>query len=530
MDPLSITAGCVALLGNLASAGLAISNFIHGYKEAAEDFVTITRELAELRAIASTLQRDCDNSSASSIPIELRPQIAAILKNCDAVVLQVQSLVDKYMASSKKGAAKRALRGREDVTKLQVSLETHSNALGLTLGMISISLTKAVKDDTTVIKEGMVEVREIAAHLLKGIEAMRKLEGDAQTDERLDLGGRFLMLERYLDDMTSYADTVVGEDLWEDSETRSIQVSSENSSNDYDSHQIRQAEVKVAQSNIASKPLSSLMTSKKDHQQEKQHYIESAGESPASGNNPGQASVEDAGQTDQTEPPPLSTFVHLGRYPPIDAEKLKRELGGVRKTVTVIGHIVGKTALIRTFVEKKYPLEYLLPTMNEAYWAKLDVGYPLELSILDTGGLDDYDRLRPLSYPNTDLFLLCFDLGGSDLLSDGEDKWIPEVRKYCPKTPVVLVGCRKDVRECPPAVDELCSQLDPVSWATGEALARKIGAVMYMECSAKTGEGVEAVFTEPFKVIFPDKADIPAMAKIWDKTKKHLRHRLFSRA
>ena len=60
--------------------------------------------------------------------------------------------------------------------------------------------------------------------------------------------------------------------------------------------------------------------------------------------------------------------------------------------------------------------------MNEAYWAKLDVGYPLELSILDTGGLDDYDRLRPLSYPNTDLFLLCFDLGGSDLLSDGEDK------------------------------------------------------------------------------------------------------------
>ncbi|RSL68588.1 hypothetical protein CEP54_002664 [Fusarium duplospermum] len=222
MDPLSITTGCVALLANLVSAGLAISNFIQDYKEAAEDFVTITRELIELRTIASTLQRDCDSSSASSIPVELRPHTATILKNCDDVVLQVQGLVDKYMASGKTGAAKWALRGKDDVAKLQVSLETHRNALGLTLGMISVSLTKAVKDDTTVIKEGMAEVREIATHVLKGVETLRKLEGAEQPGDRLDLAGRFMMLERYLDDMTSYADTVIGEDLWEDSETRSI--------------------------------------------------------------------------------------------------------------------------------------------------------------------------------------------------------------------------------------------------------------------------------------------------------------------
>ncbi|KAJ4241535.1 hypothetical protein NW757_012234 [Fusarium falciforme] len=518
MDPLSITAGCVALLGNLASAGLAISNFIHGYKEAAEDFVTITRELAELRAIASTLQRDCDNSSASSIPIELRPQIAAILKNCDAVVLQVQSLVDKYMTSGKKGAAKWALRGREDVTKLQVSLETHCNALGLTLGMISVSLTKAVKDDTTVIKEGMVEVREIAAHLLKGIEAMRKLEGDEQTDERLDLGGRFLMLERYLDDMTSYADTVVGEDLWEDAETRSIHESSENRPNNQDSERIGRAVATVGQPNTTLKLISSLIMSPKGGQEAKQHSMELVGESPASGSNPGQASVENAGQADQPEPPPVSTFVHLGGDPPIKSEKVKCGTTIVRKKMTVIGPVVGKTALIRTFVEKKCPPEYLLPTIFENYVADIDIGCPLELAIWDTAGLADYERLRPLSYPDTDLFLLCFDLGHSDLLSDVEDVWIPELRKDYPKTPMVLVGCRKDVRECPPAVDELGYKEDPVSWAAGEALARKIGAVMYMECSAKTGEGVEAVFTEPFKVMFPDKA------------KKGWRRKLFSRA
>ncbi|KAM6529067.1 hypothetical protein FALCPG4_010019 [Fusarium falciforme] len=495
MDPLSITAGCVALLGNLASAGLAISNFIHGYKEAAEDFVTITRELAELRAIASTLQRDCDNSSASSIPIELRPQIAAILKNCDAVVLQVQSLVDKYMASGKKGAAKWALRGREDVTKLQVSLETHRNALGLTLGMISVSLTKAVKDDTTVIKEGMVEVREIAAHLLKGIEAMRKLEGDEQTDERLDLGGRFLMLERYLDDMTSYADTVVGEDLWEDAETQSIHESSENRPN----NRLLDNEPKGGSRSKAA------------------FYGVGGGKSRFWQ----QSRSSECRKRRASRPTRATTRLDIcssRRGSSDKSEKVKRETTIVRKKMIVIGPVVGKTALIRTFVEKKYPPEYLLPTIFENYVADIDIGCPLELAIWDTAGLADYERLRPLSYPDTDLFLLCFDLGHSDLLSDVEDVWIPELRKDYPKTPMVLVGCRKDVRECPPAVDELGYKEDPVSWAAGEALARKIGAVMYMECSAKTGEGVEAVFTEPLKVMFPDKA------------KKGWRSKLFSRA
>ncbi|EEU45329.1 uncharacterized protein NECHADRAFT_80907 [Fusarium vanettenii 77-13-4] len=213
----------------------------------------------------------------------------------------------------------------------------------------------------------------------------------------------------------------------------------------------------------------------------------------------------------------LPSFVHLGGNPPIKPEKVKRGTGAIRKKATVIGPVGGKTALIRTFVEKKYPPESFFPTIFENFVADLDIGCTLELAIWDTPGVDDYKGLRQLSYPDTDLFLLCFDIARSDLLSDiedvssrqyiltGESQWIPEVRKDYPKTPMVLVGCRKGVRDCRPGFNVLTSGGDPVSWATGEAVARKIGAAMYMECSAKTGEGVEAVFNEPFKVMFPDK-------------------------
>lgn len=58
-------------------------------------------------------------------------------------------------------------------------------------------------------------------------------------------------------------------------------------------------------------------------------------------------------------------------------------------------------------------------------------------------GQEDYDRLRPLSYPDTDVILMCFSIDSPDSLENIPEKWSPEVRHFCPNVPVILVGNKK---------------------------------------------------------------------------------------
>ena len=61
-------------------------------------------------------------------------------------------------------------------------------------------------------------------------------------------------------------------------------------------------------------------------------------------------------------------------------------------------------------------------------------------------GQEDYDRLRPLSYPQTDVFLLGFSVTSQTSFENIRSKWEPEIRHYCPNTPIVLVGLKNDLR------------------------------------------------------------------------------------
>ena len=73
-------------------------------------------------------------------------------------------------------------------------------------------------------------------------------------------------------------------------------------------------------------------------------------------------------------------------------------------------------------------------------------GKPINLGLWDTAGPEDYDRLRPLSYPQTDVFLICVSVANRKSLLNLETKWVPEITHHCPTAPFFVVCTKIDLR------------------------------------------------------------------------------------
>lgn len=110
---------------------------------------------------------------------------------------------------------------------------------------------------------------------------------------------------------------------------------------------------------------------------------------------------------------------------------------------------------------------------------------------------------------------MCFSIDSPDSLENIPEKWNPEVKHFCPNVPVLLVGNKKDLRNDEHTKRELMKlRQEPVRPEQGRAMADRIGAYSYLECSAKTKEGVRQVFETATRSALNSKKSKPSKCSV----------------
>lgn len=158
------------------------------------------------------------------------------------------------------------------------------------------------------------------------------------------------------------------------------------------------------------------------------------------------------------------------------------------KCVLVGDCAVGKTSLLVRFTSETFPDTYR-PTIYENTGVDVFMdGVQISLGLWDTAGNDTFRQIRPMSYQQADVILLCYSVANPSTLTSIQDKWISEIRHYLPRVPVLVVATQTDHREMGPYRDRCTSATQ------GKRVAQEIRAKGYLECSALGNRGVQQVF------------------------------------
>ncbi|WAO92359.1 Helo-like-N domain-containing protein [Fusarium falciforme] len=511
MDPLSITTACVALLAAVSKTTLAVTDFVRDCREARSDLAAITGELSQLHLVLELLKDDAAVSDDRIIPESLQVQILSIIENCSAVVVKINTV-----------------------------LQSHAGRAGV--------------------------IKWTPSHIPQIIEELTRLRAIIAAGEILPAtSGQNYVLQQYLDGLTSYAETVCNDVVW-DSDSSVHAISRTSSREDMTSMPSASDTQRGGNNSFIRLPTKSssdeaipqvvavdatptteagAFTHVSDSGEPAsvaesislaQHF-----ESPCMEEEQTQSALDSAAfrdpssiaatKTKPPNPPNVEQQVTIFRQGRLDdVTKSGSPLSSLRATTSftkselksdtqdgakvvpiaestqtlrassqakilkkllIVGDSAcGKSVLLSAFLTGIFK-ELCIPTVFENYVADVEVdGKHVELALWDTSGISDYDPLRRLVYPDSDIVLICFAIDYPDSLHNIQEKWIGEVMHFCPDVPYFLVGLKKELRNDVKTIEDLkATNQQPVSWEEGQEVARKIAAVEYFECSVKTGEG-----------------------------------------
>jgi Ras-related C3 botulinum toxin substrate 1 len=172
----------------------------------------------------------------------------------------------------------------------------------------------------------------------------------------------------------------------------------------------------------------------------------------------------------------------------------------------------GKTCSLITYATNTFPSEYIPTVLDNCDTGVIVDEQHFTLSLWDVVGSprdDDMDqKLRPLSYPQTDVIVINFSLDKPETLQHIQSKWVPEINYHCRNVPFIVVGNKLDLRDDPVLVEKLNQKNQKfVTYDEGLAMANSVGAVGYLECSAFTQKGLKQVYDAAVRASFSERKE-----------------------
>lgn len=187
-------------------------------------------------------------------------------------------------------------------------------------------------------------------------------------------------------------------------------------------------------------------------------------------------------------------------YESQESEKLKEQIYQLRldsggkyrfKFVIVGDHEVGKTSIVRRFVEKKFLKDYRATIGINILAHTIEFfGNEINLSLWDVGAQEYFKRFRKTYYSGAQAAFIVFDLTLRKSFNNVKI-WHDELKEFIGKKdlPIVIVGNKFDL------VDQRQVNFQEGVQLAGELSNEKFSRISYIETSALTGENVEDAFS-----------------------------------
>lgn len=202
-----------------------------------------------------------------------------------------------------------------------------------------------------------------------------------------------------------------------------------------------------------------------------------------------------------------------------DNAKIKGKSHLNRIKILAIGDgAVGKTSLLMTYISGKFPPDYI-PTVfeNHTKMVNSEKYGDVLLNLWDTAGQEDYDRLRPLSYPGADIVLVCFSVINRSSYKSVKEKWYPEISHYIPDVPTILVGTKVDLRESEETNPEL-KDSSPIFEEEGKKMAAYVNSIDYLEVSSKNYYNLDFLFDKSIEYVLEMRQKLDSKIANQDET------------